>query len=131
MKSSMKIAVVSAVLAVGAAVPAMAQFDTVVEFTTSVPFYAGKVQMPPGSYEIKQPDMSVDQLLIQSVDRTHSAFVYVTPTYSVEPQQKTDVTLRAFGSVEYLDRISIEGATHGMLVTPTKAEQAAESAAGL
>jgi hypothetical protein len=41
MKSILKIAAVSVVVTVGTALPAMAQIDTGIEFTTSVPLYAG------------------------------------------------------------------------------------------
>ena len=131
MNSNMKAAVMSAVLALGTALPAMAQSDTKVTFTTSVPFYAGKVEMPAGTYEIKQPDMNVDQFLIQSIDGNPSAFVEFIPAYSTEPQQKSYVTFHKYGEVEYLDRISVEGETDGMTVIPTKAQKEAKSAAAI
>jgi hypothetical protein len=130
MKSHMKVVLVAVVLALGTAIPAMAQLDTEVTVTTSVPFYAGKVEMPAGSYEIRQPDINVDELLIQGSDGKPSAFVDFVPTYSIEPQQKTDVSFQKYGDVEYLDRISIEGKIDGMSLTPTKAERDAKSAAG-
>ena len=130
MKSDLKVAAVLAVLALGATLPAMAQLGTEVTFTTSVPFYAGKVEMPAGTYEIKQPDMNVDEVLIKGTDGNPSAFVDFIPTYSVEPQQKSYVTFHKYGDVEYLDRISIVGETDGMAVIPTKAEKEAKTAAG-
>ena len=130
MKSDLKVAAVLIVLTLGAALPAMAELDTEVTFTTSVPFYAGKVEMPAGTYEIKQPDMNVDEVLIKGTDGNPSAFVDFVPTYSVEPQQKSYVTFHKYGDVEYLDRISIVGETDGMAVIPTKAEKEAKTAAG-
>lgn len=130
MKSNMTVAVVSAILALGTALPAMAQLNTEIDFTTSVPFYAGKVKMPAGSYEIKQPDTSMGELLIQSINGNSSAFVDFIPTYSMEPQQDTNVTFHKSGDVEYLDRISIEGETDEMKVPPVKEESETTSAAG-
>jgi hypothetical protein len=70
MKSILKIAAVSVVVTVGTTLLAMAQIDTGIEFTTSVPFYAGNADMPAASYKITQPDLNADMLLIRSTDET-------------------------------------------------------------
>ena len=121
MKSMLKIAVVSAVVTVGTALPAMAQIDTGIEFTTSVPFYAGNADMPAGLHKITQPDLNADMLLIRSTDGNYSAYEGFIPTLSEQPHEKSDVTFKKYGNVEYPNRISIEGETYGMKVDPTKA----------
>jgi hypothetical protein len=61
-------------------------------------------------------------LLIRSTDKNYSAFVVFIPTLSEQPREKSDVTFKKYGDVEYLNRISIEGETYGMKVDPTKAD---------
>jgi hypothetical protein len=122
MKNLFKMALATAVLALGSALPMMAQIDNGLNFTTSFPFYAGSVEMPAGSYRISQPDMDTPQLLIQSADGKRSTFVDIIPTRSEQPHQKSDVTFHRYGSVDYVNRIWVEGQRYGMKVDPTKAE---------
>jgi hypothetical protein len=122
MNNLLKMAIATSVLVLGSALPMMAQIDNGLNFTTSFPFYAGNAKMPAGSYRISQPDVDSQELLIQSADGKHSAFVDFIPTRSAQPHQKSDVTFHRYGSVDYVNRIWVEGQHYGMKVDPTKAE---------
>ena len=65
MKNLLKMTAGTAVLALGSALPMMAQMDNGMNFTTSFPFYAASVEMPAGSYRVSQPEMNAPELLIQ------------------------------------------------------------------
>jgi hypothetical protein len=130
MKSFYKMALATAVLIPGCALPVIAQIDNGIDFTTSFPFYAGNAKMPAGSYKITQTDVDANELLIQSADGKYSAFVEFIATRSPQPHTHSDVTFQKYGSVDYLDRIWVEGQRYGMKVDPTKAEKKAAATAG-
>jgi hypothetical protein len=127
MKNLLKIAVAAVALTLGSALPVLAQIDNGMDFTTSFPFYAGKTEMPAGSYKITQTDIDANELLIQSGDGKHSAFVDFIPMHAEEPHAHSDVTFHKYGDVEYLNRIWVVGQRYGMKVDPTKAELNAAS----
>jgi hypothetical protein len=79
--------------------------------------------MPAGSYTVTQPDMDNKILLIQNVDRTHSAFISYIPTLALQPHAQSDVTFHKYGNVEYLNRLWVDGQQDGMKVETTKAEK--------
>ena len=122
MKNPLKMAVATTVLVLGSTLPMMAQIDNSLDFTASFPFYAGSAKMPAGSYRVSQPDTDTQEVLIQSADGKHSAFVEFVPTRSEEPHQKSDVTFHRYGSVDYVNRIWVQGQRYGMKVDPTPAE---------
>jgi hypothetical protein len=130
MKNVYKIALATAVLVLGSARPVMSQIDNGLDFTTSFPFYAGNTKMPAGSYKITQTDVDANELLIQSADGKYSAFLDFFPTWSAQTHKQSDVTFQKYGSVDYLDRIWVEGQRYGMKVDPTKAEKKAAAKAG-
>ena len=109
--------------------PLAAQIDTSVDFTTSVPFYAGNAKLPAGNYRVSQPDMDVEILRIQNIDEPKSAFVDFTPTQSVQPHRRSAVSFEKYGDTDYLDRVWIAGETYGIAVDPTKVEAAAAAGA--
>jgi hypothetical protein len=111
--------------------PLAAQDDNVVVFKTAFPFYAGKTELPAGSYRITQLDGVVDVLRIENARGTKSVLVNFTPTQSVEPFEKTAVTFRPYGGTDYLDRVSIEGETDGVMIDATKAEEKAAANANV
>jgi hypothetical protein len=127
MTTFMKLAVATVALTLGSAVPALAQIDYGVGFTTSFPFYAGNAKMPAGSYRITQTDIDASDLQIQSVDGKYSAIVEFIPTHAEQPHAHSDVTFHKYRDVEYLNRIWVEGQRYGMKVEPTKAETKAAS----
>jgi hypothetical protein len=130
MKNFYKVALATTVLVLGSTLPVMSQIDNGLEFTTSFPFYAGNAKMPAGSYRITQADADAYELLVQSVDGKYSAFVEYIATRSAQPHKQSDVTFEKYGTVDYLDRIWVEGQTYGMKVDPTKAEKKAAAVAG-
>ena len=127
MKSILKLAVIGLALTLGSALPAMAQIDNGLDFTTTFPFYAGNARMPAGSYKITQADIDANELLIQSTDGKYSAFIDFIPTQAEEPHQHSDVTFHKYGEVEYLNRIWVSGQRFGMKSEPTKSELKAAS----
>ena len=108
--------------------PLAAQIDTAVDFTTSFPFYAGDTKLPAGNYRVSQPDMDVEILRIQNVDKPQSTFVDFIPTQSVQPHRNSAVSFEKYGDADYLDRVWIKGQTYGILTDPTKVEAAAAAA---
>lgn len=128
MKHLFKTVVMAAVLAIGSALPVMAQIVNGVDFTTSFPFYAQNTRLPAGSYKISQPDNDDDTLLIQSIDGKYAVFVDFVPTQSEQPHSQSDVTFHKYGNVDYLNRIWIVGQNYGMKVEATKTEKKAAAA---
>jgi hypothetical protein len=122
MKTLLKVAVATVALTLGSTLPALAQIDDGLGFTTSFPFYAGNAKMPAGSYRITQTDIDASDLQIQSADGKYSAFVDFIPMHAEEPHAHSDVTFHKYGDVEYLNRIWVVGQRYGMKVEPTKAE---------
>jgi hypothetical protein len=127
MKSLLKGTVATAALALGSALPALAQIDTSMGFKTSFPFYAGDAKMPAGSYRVTQTDIDANDLQIQSADGKYSAIVEFIPMHAEQPHADSDVTFHKYGDVEYLNRIWVVGQRYGMKVEPTKAELKAAS----
>ena len=106
--------------------PLAAQIDNGVDFTASVPFYAGDVKLPAGNYKVAQLDENVDVLQIENRDNLHSVFVDFTPTESALPHRETAVAFEKVGDTDYLDRVWIEGQEYGISVDPGRIETAAE-----
>lgn len=128
MRNLLKAAItMTAVLAIGSALPAMAQIENSVNFTTSFPFYAQNTKLPAGSYKIMPVSYANNDetLIIQSVDGKYGVFVDFVPTQSRQDHRQSDVTFNKYGNTEYLDQIWIEGQTYGMEVEPTKSEKVA------
>jgi hypothetical protein len=123
MKSLLKVAVATVALTLGSALPALAQINDGMGFTTSFAFYAGNAKMPAGSYRITQTDIDANELQIQSADGKHSVFVDFIPMHAEQPHAHSDVTFHKYGDVEYLNRIWVAGQRYGMKVEATKAEQ--------
>jgi hypothetical protein len=130
MKNLYNVALAMVVLDVVSAIPTMSQIENGMDFTASFPFYAGNTKMPAGSYRITQTDVDVNELLIQSTDGKYSAFVEFIATRAEQPHRQSDVTFERYGSVDYLDRVWVEGQKYGMKVDPTKAEKKAAANAG-
>jgi hypothetical protein len=107
--------------------PLAAQIDNGVDFTASVPFYAGAVKLPAGNYKVVQLDDNVDVLQIENRDTLHSVLVDFTPTDSALPHRETAVTFEKVGDTDYLDRVWIEGQEYGISVDPGRVETAAEA----
>lgn len=122
-----KIAVATVALTLGSALPALAQIDDGMNFTTAFPFYAGNAKMPAGSYRIAPTTIDAYDLQIQSADGRYSAYVEFIPMHAEAPHQHSDVTFHKYGDVEYLNRIWVAGQRYGMKVEPTKAETKAAS----
>ena len=127
MKNILKVAVATAALTLGSALPAMAQFDEGVDFTTAFAFYAGSEKMPAGSYRVTQIDMNSNQLLIQNRDGSDSAFVSFIPTRADQPHAHSDVSFQKYDNVAYLSRVWVAAERYGIKVEPTKAELKAAS----
>jgi hypothetical protein len=123
MKHRLKIAVAAVALTLGSALPALAQIEDGLGFTTSFPFYAGNAKMPAGSYKATPVDNDATELRIQSADGKYSAFVEFIPTHAEDPHAHSDVTFHKYNDVEYLNRVWVEGQRYGMKLEPTKAEQ--------
>jgi hypothetical protein len=129
MKTILRRLVVASILVPTGAVPATAQIQNGMTFTTSFPFYVENTRMPAGTYRISQTDIDVHELLIESPDGKYSAFIDFIPTHAEQPHKNSDVTFRKYGSVDYLNRVWVIGQRYGMKVERTKAEQKAASAA--
>jgi hypothetical protein len=107
--------------------PLVAEIDNGVDFTTTFPFYAGDTKLPAGQYKVSQPDQDDPLLLVESLDRKHSAFVEFEATHAAEPHRASDITFQKYGDTDYLNRVWIEGQKYGIKIVPSKVE--AEAAA--
>lgn len=123
MKSFLRIVTAAALLAIGTTIPAAAQIDNGMDFTTSFSFYAQNTKLPAGSYKTTQAGLDANELLIQSTDSKYSVFVDFLPTHAEQPHKQSDVTFHKYGDVDYLNRIWIEGQRYGMKIEATKSEK--------
>lgn len=123
MKSLFKAIGATSILAICSAIPMIAQIDNSMLFTTDFAFYAQNAKMPAGSYRITQADFDSNELLIESTDGKYSAFVDFIPTDAAQQHEQSAVTFHKYGSVEYLNRIWVNGQQYGMKLDPTKSEK--------
>jgi hypothetical protein len=128
MKDVLRVVIAIALLTVGARIPAVAQIDNGMDFTTSFPFYAQNTKLPAGSYKVTQTDIDAKELLIQSSDGKYSVFVDFIPTRAEQPHKQSDVTFHKYDNVDYLNLIWVEGQRYGMKVEITKSEKKAAAA---
>ena len=128
MNTVKKLIVLTGLLSVLCAIPAMAQISTRVTFDAPSAFYAGDVEMPAGSYTVSVPNADDNLLLIEDVNGSHAAFVEYAVT-SDTPHTQSNVTFNKYGKDEFLSQVWVEGQDSGMQVLPSKAERAAAKAA--
>jgi hypothetical protein len=129
MKIFQKPTVLMSILLLLSAIPALAQIDNRVTFDAPFAFYAGNAKMPAGHYTVTQPDAIANVLLIESADRSHSAFVDYIQGGSGTPSPKTEVTFNKYGTTEFLNSISLQGQESEMQLVTSTAEQNAAKAA--
>jgi hypothetical protein len=129
MNSFKKVVVKTGLLSLLLVMPLAAQVDNSVVFTAPFPFYAGKVELPAGTYKISEPNENIDVVLIRSIAGTRSAFLDFTPTSSIDPYSGTDVTFHKYGDTGYLEGVSVVGETEGLEFKQTKAEAEAATMA--
>jgi hypothetical protein len=108
--------------------PLVAEIDNGVDFTTTFPFYAGDTKLPAGEYKVSQPDQDDPLLLVESLDRKHSAFVEFEATHAAEPHRASDITFQKYGDTDYLNRVWIGGQKYGIKIVPSKVEMKAADA---
>jgi hypothetical protein len=118
-----KIALKMGLLSLLSVMPLAAQIENNLKFTAPFPFYAAGVKLPAGAYEITQPDMNNNVLLIRSTDSRHEAFFNFNPTDSLKAHNQTDVTFHKYGDTGYLSALWVEGQTYGMAIKPSKIEK--------
>jgi hypothetical protein len=123
MTKLLKLAGVSAMLYLAFAIPAPAQINNSVNFTTTFPFYAGNTKLPAGSYKISPAGFDNTVLMIDSVPAGHSAFIEYTPTQADNGHKTTDVGFKKFGTTDFLDTIWVGGQQFGMQLLTSKYEQ--------
>jgi hypothetical protein len=107
------------------AIPAVGQITNSLNFETTFPFYAGSAKLPAGAYRVTPATESTGLLLIESTDGAHSVFVEYVPTNSEKAHAQTDVTFNKYGKTDFLNLLWVQGQAYGMQVAPTKLEQAA------
>jgi hypothetical protein len=112
--------------------PLAAQVGYSVEFKAPSPFYVGQTKMPAGSYTLTEPaDLDYHVIIVRSNDGLITARTGVMGTQYLQPQRQTAVVFEKFGDILYLDEVSIEGDTSGVMALPTKAEKRAEENASV
>ena len=128
-----KIVITMGMLSMISAMPLAAQVAysdvSKVVFTAPFPVYAGNVKFPAGSYTITQPNENTWTALIRNIAGTKGEFINFTPTSSVDPQKRTEVTFQKYGDIGYLQTLSVEGEPIGIDFSRTKAEAKAETMA--
>jgi hypothetical protein len=123
MKSLLKVVGTSGLLILLFAMPAGAQIQNGLEFSTKFPFYAGNTKLPAGTYKITASGQGDTILLIRDASESHSAYIEFTPTQAEGGHKASDVTFHRYGTVEYLNQVWVQGQTYGMQIDPTKVEQ--------
>jgi hypothetical protein len=123
MTKLLKLAGTSVLLYLAFAIPAPAQINNSVNFTTTFPFYAGNTKLPAGSYKISPASFDSSVLTIESATGGHSAFIEYTPTQAEAGHKTTDVGFKKFGSTDFLDTIWVGGQQFGMQLQTSKYEQ--------
>jgi hypothetical protein len=123
MTKLLKLAGASALLCLAFAIPAPAQINNSVNFTTPFSFYAGNTKLPAGSYKVTPAGFDNTVLTIESTNGSHSAFVEYTPTQAGSGHKATDVGFKKYGTTEVLNTVWIEGQQFGMQMQITKFEQ--------
>ena len=96
MKRLLNLACASAVLCLAFVIPAPAQIDNSVNFTTTFPFYAGNAKFPAGSYKVSAASFS---------------------------GKSSETGFKKYGTTEVLSTIWVGGQKFGMQVEVTKFEQ--------
>ena len=128
-----KIVITMGMLSMISAMPLAAQVAysdvSKVVFTAPFPFYAGNVKFPAGSYTITQPNENTWTALIRNIAGTKGEFINFTPTSSVDPQKRTEVTFQKYGDIGYLQTLSVEGEPIGIDFSRPKGEAKAETMA--
>jgi hypothetical protein len=125
MKKRRRWIVLTGMLSLLFALPALGQITTSLNFETTFPFYAGNAKLPAGAYTVTPATESTGLLLLESNDRHHSVFIEYVTTNSEKAHGQTDVTFNKYGKNDFLDLLWIQGQAYGMQVAPTKFEQAA------
>jgi hypothetical protein len=123
MTKLLKLAGTSVLLYLAFAIPASAQINNSVNFTTTFPFYAGNTKLPAGSYKISPASFDSSVLTIESATGGHSAFIEYTPTQAEAGHKTTDVGFKKFGTTDFLDTIWVGGQQFGMQLQTSKYEQ--------
>jgi hypothetical protein len=132
-----KVGVTMGLLSIFSVMPLTAQIGDGVKFRTTFPFYVGKAEMPAGTYIIRQPGISENEIIdfsevpVGSHDTLHSAMIVVMPTESSKPQHQSLIIFEKYGDALHFDRVSLEGFTSGVMAIPTKAEKQAEKVASV
>lgn len=110
--------------------PLAAQVLYGVRFTTPFPFYVGDTEMPSGSYSLTQPeDLNKAVAVVKSADGSHTAFIDVDPTQSLDPARRSKVTFKKYGDTLYFNRVILEGDTSGIVAQSTNTEKKAKETA--
>lgn len=105
-----------------------AQSSPVARFTTPFPFYVRNQEMPAGLYMVSELSINSHVLLIQSSDRSHSAYILYNPTQSLEPAAQGEARFRQYGDADYFSSLTIAGEDTGMEIPQSKAERRAAHA---
>jgi hypothetical protein len=83
-----KLIVAMGMLSLLSAMPLAAQVNNSVVFTAPIPFYAGNVKWPAGSYVITQPNPNDWYLLIRNIAGTKGELINFIPTSSLDPLKR-------------------------------------------
>ena len=112
--------------------PLAAQVAYGVKFTAPFPFYVGDTRMPSGSYSLTQPDDLFNKIaVVKSEDGSHSAYINISPTESIDPPRQSKVVFKKYGGTLYFDRVLLQGDTDGIAAESTKAEKKAKEMASV
>jgi hypothetical protein len=125
MKRRDRLIVLTGLISLLLAIPAVGQITNSLNFETTFPFYAGSAKLPAGAYRVNPATESTGLLLIESTDGAHSVLVEYVPTSSEKAHAQTDVTFNKYGKIDFLNLLWVQGQASGMQVAPTKLEQAA------
>jgi hypothetical protein len=89
-------------------VPAWAQVDGPVDFTTAFPFAVGATTLPAGQYEIRPVDQDPGMYRIEMRNGTNGAFFHADPL-ALPSGSATEVVFNEAHGKYALDRIEVAG----------------------
>jgi len=104
--------------------PAAARAEESVVATVPFAFIVGNVQMPAGSYVIKEMEDAPDLLSIASKDGRHTAFILSIPMASDQPSDTSELVFEKFGGEHFLSRVEpSDGEWREIVLTPAIMER--------
>ena len=124
-----KIILAMGMLSLLSVMPLAAQIDNGLVFKAPIPFYAGNVKWPAGSYIVTQPNPNEWNLVLRNIAGTKGEIINFIPTSSLDPQKESKVIFQKYGDTGYLQTLLVDGETEEIEFPLAKTEAKAKTMA--